>query len=211
MNRAERRRMRAGRNLAEIRDRLDDGRPSGAVQRPGSGVHTRPTDDDTPSGTHRRPVDPDGREREPRRPRAGWLKKAAGTVGRVGLALGTGGASELAIAAGRPIAKGVRKLVMKRREDGRRIVEDDTGAPLHRPGHWRGKPPVHPYDAGPPAPLDGRPWIERRQAARRLAHLHGPVLPHPAAPLVLHPEPGRLHVGRRAAARFRAGLPPRKL
>lgn len=152
-----------------------------------------------------------------------WL----GKVARVGAAIGTAGASEVAIAgvkAAKSAGDGVRRLHGPARgalavltAGGSEVLALGSKA-LSRRGHRGTGPSPHPADHGPPQPRPGRAFLERRHVARRLAGLHGPVLPARPKPagqagpvLAVHPPPGRLHVERRAVARVRARLPHRKL
>lgn len=140
-----------------------------------------------------------------RPPRRFW--KTLGKVARVGAAIGTGGASEAAILAGQAVGKV---------KPGRAVLAIATGGAsevarlgaklLNRRGHRGDDPSPHPFFHGPPRPRPGRDHLLRKDVARHLAGLHGPVLVDPRQRAFVHPKPGALHHGRKNVFRIRHGM-----
>lgn len=133
-----------------------------------------------------------------------------GKVGRVAAAVGTGGASEAAIAAARAVKDGKVR-------PGRAALAIATGGAsevarlgaklLTKRGHRGDGPNPHPFFHGPPRLRPDRAQLVRKDVGRHIAGLHGPVLVDPRRKAFIHPAPGELHHRRKAAFRIRHGLP----
>lgn len=143
---------------------------------------------------------------KPKRP----FWRVMGKLGRVGAAVATGGASEAAIAAGRALKDGKVK-------PGRAVLAIATGGAsevarlgakmlTHR-GHRGDGPNPHPFFHGRPKLRPDKGHLLRKDVARHVHGLHGPVLVDHARRAFIHPKPGDLHHGRKTVFRVRHGLP----